>query len=89
MIQPPDEAEARSLVSCWYATGSTMPTQVNILKTGVEFAWCERLRISIEYGDLFQTEREAIDAARKARSQRIDMLHRDIEKLDKRIAEIE
>lgn len=93
MIQPPETSEMeigeRPLVNCWIANSYTRPMNINIEKAGVDFAWCPALRVTVSYADLFETEREALESARKQYATKLEETQREIDLIDTRIAEIE
>lgn len=73
----------------WYATLLVLPTRIGVETTGCDFAWCAKLSRSISYENLFDTEKQAIDAARTFRVDEITRLQEEVDSLDTRYDQLE
>ena len=82
---PKDELSTR-----WYTHLYTMPMRVSV-RPSLKFAGmahCPDLDLGIEYGDLYETEREALEVAHNLRATKVAAITAEIETINQRRKEI-
>lgn len=73
----------------WWTTLSQMPMPVTVKPTTFHFGYCDALRRPLPYDELWITEKDAINAARKLRIDEMDRLQAEVNALDARYDAIE